>query len=153
MGKNVTVAQVMEIKKMADEKGVGREAFKGLYAEFSRVLDNAKYDIIAAIENGRTELWLHSDQENGYANGRNILRRLIDDGLLAGCLDLAEAKEIQAQGITFWRKYFAGKYLPAWRSVEDDDVWCLCGRGGGLVLGRRWVGSSFSSSGPALRRK
>ena len=153
--KNVTVAQVMEIKKMADEKGIGRDAFGLLYGEFGRVLDGALAapDIIAAIEAGRTELWLHPDQANRWVNGRVIQRHLTDAGLLAGCIDLAEAKAIQAKGIDFWRKHFAGKVIVAWGGVQDDSVPYLYENEDEVVLYWDWIGRHFYSSIPALRRK
>ena len=127
MGKNVTTAQVMEIKKMADEKGIDRESFGRLYGEFARVLDGATApdDIIAAIEAGRTAQWRHPDQMNGFVRGYQTKQRLIDAGLIASCVDLDDLVAVQARGIVFFERHFAGKVVCAWRSVRNGYVPCL----------------------------
>lgn len=42
MEKSVTTSQVGEIRKMAIEKGVSRQAFQGLMPEFAKLLDGAR---------------------------------------------------------------------------------------------------------------
>ena len=146
----VTVAQAEQIRKMANEKCVGRDVFQRLLSEgaFTRVLDGAMMpsgDIIAAVKEGRTELWLHPEQKTvGYVNGRTILRSLTENGLLKACIDLEQAKAIRAEGISFWWKHFNEKFLPAWRSVEDDSVWYLSEYAVGVVLRRYWIDSQFN---------
>jgi len=110
-------------------------------------------DIIAAIEGGQTELWLHADQKSGWVQGRKILKHLTETGLLASCADLDELKAIQAKGITFFRQHFARKALFAWRGVEDDGVPDLVEDGGEVVQSWHHLGSFWSADNPALRRK
>jgi hypothetical protein len=80
------------------------------FAEFLRNgLQTIAGSIIDAIEGGRTELWLHPEQKTEWVQGRKILKYLTDSGELAGCVDLADLKAIQAKGIDFFRKHFRGK--------------------------------------------
>jgi hypothetical protein len=77
MGKLVTVAQVMEIKKMADEKGVDRQTFQALLDDgtFARVLDgqhihNKFFPIWKTIKLGTG---LHCAEDIQYAlNRKNV---------------------------------------------------------------------------------
>ncbi len=113
-----------------------------------------KSDIIAAIEAGKTELWYHPDQkESNWIRGRVILTHLTDNGLLDGCADLEELKVIQAQGIEFFQKHFAGKAVFGWRGVQDAYVPCLIGNGGMVVLDWYSLDFDFGAINPALRRK
>jgi len=110
-------------------------------------------DIVAAIAEGRTELWLHDDQKNGWVQGRKILRYLTDTGLLASCADLDELKAVQSKGIKFFRQHFAGKAPFAWRGVRDDYVPYLVEDDGEVVLYWGRLGDFWSAGSPALRRK
>ncbi|MCX6752525.1 MAG: hypothetical protein NTZ87_03455 [Candidatus Nomurabacteria bacterium] len=81
-------------------------------------LSLSRGDIILAIETGKTELWLLEEQKTDWVQGRKILTHLTENSLLAGCADLDELKIIQAQGIEFFRKHFAGKAVFGWRGVQ-----------------------------------
>src|SRR3989338_8616139 len=95
-----------------------------------------KSDIVLAIENGGTELWLHPEQKTGWVGGRKILAHLTDGNLLEGCVGVPELKAIQAQGLPFFRKYFRGKAVVGWRGVQDDRVPYLIVHDGKVVLDR-----------------
>ena len=110
-------------------------------------------DIIAAIEAGKTELWLHDDQKTGWGRGRVILKHLTDTGLLVGCVGVPELKVIQAKGLPFFRQHFAGKAIVGWRDVQDDNVPYLIELGGKVVLLWYLLDRSFFASYPGLRRK
>jgi len=111
-------------------------------------------DIITAIVEDRTELWLHESQKgNRYMQGRVIYAHLQDTGLLASFADLAELEAIKAKGIEFFRQYFAGCAIFGWRGVRDDDVPYLIGYDGQVVLGWYWLGNDWDSDYPGLRRK
>ena len=110
-------------------------------------------DIISAINEGRTELWLAPGQDTGWVRGRAILAHLTETGLLAGCADLAELEAVRAKGLPFFRKYFAGKMVFGWRGVRGDYVPCLFEDGDEVVLSWGWLGDGWSADHPALRRK
>ncbi|MDR3519746.1 MAG: hypothetical protein P4L63_02580 [Candidatus Pacebacteria bacterium] len=110
-------------------------------------------DIVTAIVEGRTELWLHEDQKTGWTRGRVIYSHLQETGLLAGCVDLDELKAIQTKGIDFFRKHFAGKAIFGWRSVRDGHVPFLVEYGDGVLLFWRRLGDVWVACYPALRRK
>jgi hypothetical protein len=110
-------------------------------------------DIVSAIVEGRTELWFHPDQERVWVRGRAILAHLTETGLLAGCADIAELEAIQAKGLPFFRKYFAGKAVFGWRGVRDGRVPYLVESDGEVVLDWYWLDSHWLALYPALRRK
>ncbi len=111
-------------------------------------------DMIIAITEGRTELWLAPEQDTRWVGGRKILSHLTQTGLLASCADLDELKAIQAKGIEFFQQYFAaGKAIFGWRDVQDNCVPYLIELDGEVVL--LWVHLNFGwdAIGPALRHK
>lgn len=110
-------------------------------------------DIVAAIIEGRTELWLAPGQDTGWVQGRAILAHLTETVLLAGCADLDELKAIQAKGLLFFRQHYAGKVIFGWRGVRGVSVPYLVGSGGGVVLSWHRLDDGWSADGPALRRK
>jgi len=110
-------------------------------------------DIVVAILENRTELWLASGQNTGWVRGRVILAHLTDTGLLASCVDLDELKAIQAKDIQFFRQHFAGKIVFGWRGVQDDSVPYLIGLGVKVLLYWRYLDYYWSADYPALRRK
>ncbi len=104
----------------------------------------------------KLERYLHPKQVNGYATGNEIHEELIAKKMLEGCLGLADLKAIQARGIGFFRKHFAGKAVFGWKSVVLDGygrlyVPSLCEGGGKVGLGWSWLGFRFISNEPALR--
>ena len=110
-------------------------------------------DIVAAIVDGRTELWLHEGQRCAYVRGHVILRHLTKTGLLASCADLAELEAIEAKGIVFFRQHFAGKVVFGWRGVQGENVPYLFESGGQVMLDWYWLDYFWYSLSPALRRK
>ena len=150
----VTPGQVALTRQMANEKKIGRVVFQralddGTIAKF---LDSLA--IIAVIESGRTELWLHDDQKAGQrVRGRTILAQLLKENLLAGCADVPNLQAIQAKGPAFYQKHFAGKVLVAWRGIQGDDVPYLVERGDEVIL--RWdhLDDDFDADCPAPSRK
>lgn len=150
--KSVTPAQVMEIKKMADEKGIDRETFNRLFEDFSRVLDVAKVPMIIAIEAGQTELWLHPDQTaTNCVEGWDIYDHLYQTGKLDGCADTADLVAVQFKGIEFFRRHFAGKSLVAWKSADLGQVAYLAECRGALSLNFGLLRRNLNSDCPALR--
>src|SRR3989338_2289636 len=79
-------------------------------------------DIVTALNEGRTGLWVDEGPKTGWAQGHKILKHLTDTDLLVSCVDTTELKAIQAKGIDFFRQHFAGKVVFGWRGVQDDDV-------------------------------
>ena len=109
--------------------------------------------IIAAIENGEIEPWLHKDQETNWVRGRTILTYLTANDKLASCVDLTELKAIQVKGPDFYRKHFAGKVIVGWRGVRGVRVPVLCEDDGEVVLLWGHVDNDFDSDSPAPCRK
>ena len=110
-----------------------------------------KSDIVLAIENGGTELWLHPEQKNEWVQGRKILAHLTDNALLEGCVGVPELQAIQARGLAFFRKHFRGKAVFGWRGVGGGRVPCLFGVDGRVVLDWHWLDSDWDAVVPALR--
>ena len=101
--------------------------------------------------------WLHDGQKEGKRiEGNKIYTHLKESGDLPNHYTLRDLEEIQKKGITFFRKYFAGKAVFAWGSVVRDRdghlyVPYLYERGGRVVLGWFWLDCDWRSSGPGLR--
>ncbi|MCC7160459.1 hypothetical protein IT399_01935 [Candidatus Nomurabacteria bacterium] len=111
-------------------------------------------DIVTAIVEGRTELWLHEKQQGSrYVRGCVIYAHLQETGLLSSFADLAELEAVKAKDIDFFRWHFAGKVVFGWRGVQDDYVPCLIESDDEVVLIWRWLDSHWSSNNPGLRRK
>jgi len=105
---------------------------------------------------GKLEQWLHEEQKTGYVTGKTIHQYLKDNDMIKDCLGLRDLEEIQKKGITFFRKYFKGKYVFGWKAVVRDRdghlrVPCLYESDGVVSLNWRWLGSDWSSFYPALR--
>jgi hypothetical protein len=112
-------------------------------------------DIVSALMEGRTELWLHEKQRSSgwYVPGRVIYAHLQETGLLSSFADLAELEAVKAKGIDFFRRHFAGKVVFGWRGVQGDYVPCLIECDGKVVLSWRWLDGHWYSDYPGLRRK
>jgi hypothetical protein len=110
-------------------------------------------EIVAAIEGGKTELWLAPGQDTGWVQGRKILAHLTNTGLLAGCADLAELEAIRAKGLEFFRRYFAGKALFGWRGVQDGLMPYLVEYDDKVILFWLHLDNDWYAFYPALRRK
>lgn len=114
---------------------------------------NSVSGIVAAIEGGKTELWLHPDQSSGWVQGRKILAHLEENGLLADCVGEDELRAIQTRGIEFFRQHFADKAVFGWKTIRGIDVPYLIGHGGGVMLSWRWLDYRWHANHPALCRK
>ncbi len=111
-------------------------------------------DIVAAIIEGRTELWLAPGQNTGSVEGRDILNHLAKTDLLASCTDLEELKAVQAKGVEFFRQNFTGKFLHGWRGVQGEEVPYLSERSHEVLLNWRHLDEGlWADNCPALRRK
>lgn len=110
-------------------------------------------DIITAIVEGRTELWLHDDQKSGWARGRVIYTHLQLNGLLASCADLEELDAIKAKGVDFYRKYFGDSVLVGWRGVLGVSVPYLLASRVEVVRLCNQLDDSFCANDGCLRRK
>ena len=110
-------------------------------------------DIITAIENNETELWLAPGQAEGSIQGYYILTHLTKTGLLAKCADLEELKVIQTKGIDFFRRHFAENCIFGWRDVQQDRVPYLLEFDGWLVIWWDTLGNEMSKRHTSLHRK
>ena len=76
------------------------------------------------------ELWLHNKQEDGkLIKGQEIYDHLEANNMLYECLGLSDLLAIQAKGVAFFRKHFAGKTVFGWKSAVRgccDDVYVSC---------------------------
>ncbi len=107
-------------------------------------------------EIGLVEEWYHPQQKNGVVNGEVIHKYIIDNDILKDQLGLADLLAIQAKGIAFFRKYYAGKVVFGWRSVVRHDVVllhvpCLFENGKEVIVRWDWFGLGWKSKYPALR--
>ena len=99
------------------------------------------------------EMWLHPKQKAVWVAGNEIYQYLKDNNLLEDCLTLEDLKEIKKLGLDEFNKYFKGKWVYAWKSVQDGDVPYLVECGDEVVLRGYWLGYGWNASGPALRRR
>lgn len=104
----------------------------------------------------KLERYLHPKQVNGYAVGNEIHEELIVKKMLEGCLGLTDLKAIQARGIGFFRKHFAGKAVFGWKSVvlySNGNLYVpyLCENDDSVELHWDWLDNNFYSYCPALR--
>jgi hypothetical protein len=111
---------------------------------------SAEYDI------GQVQQWFCLGQKEGVVKGEFIYKCLKDNGALEDHLGLSDLLAIQAKGIAFFRKYFAGKAAFGWKSVvrvgvDSLYVPCLIGHGGEVLVDWGWLDSAWGSGGPALR--
>lgn len=103
------------------------------------------------------EQWLHEGQKNGgCVKGQKIYKHLKNNNMLESCLGLADLLAIQAKGIDFFRKHFAGKAVFGWKSVVWTrigylNVPCLYESGGKVYLDWYWLGNGWYGDNPALR--
>lgn len=65
------------------------------------------------------EGWVHPQQQSGVS-GNEVLKKLIAKKLLRRCLNLDDLRAIQARGRVFFRKYFLGQAIFAWKSIGID---------------------------------
>lgn len=111
----------------------------------------AKYDLAA------TTLWLHDRQQGGYTTGQVIYDYLKEHGMLASCLSLQDAVEIQKKGPAVFRKVFGNKVIYFWKSVVQGRggrgllVPCLRVFGGRVILRWNWLARDWRDSRPAVR--
>jgi len=109
----------------------------------------AEYDV------AKIDQWLHDGQKDGkWISGNKIYAHLLGTpekpGDLASHLGTRDLEEIQKKGIAFFRKFFKGKYVFAWKGVVRNhdghlNVPCLCEDDGKVVqywlfLGHGWHG-------------
>jgi hypothetical protein len=105
----------------------------------------------------KLELWLHEGQKNGgRVKGQIIFDYLKKERMLGSCLGLRDLEEIQKKGVVFFRKYFQGKAIFAWKSVLLRRggvlyVPYLCEIGDSVVLHWFWLEDAWTGGYPALR--
>lgn len=104
----------------------------------------------------KVEQYLLPKQEKGIVTGNDIYKHMTDNGMLKNQLGLADLLAIQVKGITFFRKYFAGKAVFGWKSVVLNVyvnllVPYLVEHGGQVVLYWYWIDYNFNSYNPALQ--
>ena len=106
----------------------------------------------------KLELWVQDGQKGNKAiQGHKIYEHLKENKMLEGCLGLRDLEEIQKKGIDFFRRFFRGKVVFAWKSVvlyhRYNELYVPClAEAIGMVLSD-WVclDSYWDSNGPALR--
>ncbi len=112
-------------------------------------------DIVTAILQGETELWLHDDQKKagwGVDDGRKILAYLTENGLLPSFADASELKAIQAMGLSFFLKLSVYN-LVGWRGVEGGGVPYLFVLRGKVEFGTCRLEGKWNMHSPGIRRK
>src|SRR3989344_3433023 len=102
----------------------------------------------AEFDASMLELWLHEKQRTGRIQGHDLYKYLEDEKMLESCLGLTDLLAIQAKGIAFFRKHFAGKAIFGWKSAVQNaacrqSVPYLYGHGVEVVLDWRWLGSDW----------
>jgi hypothetical protein len=96
--------------------------------------------------------WQQSD--NGEV-GEIIYLYLRSNGFLERCIGLHDLEAIQQKGINFYRKYFPGQEIFAWKSMVEEGHGCilvpyLYEKGSSIVLRFRSVGLKWHKNHPAL---
>ncbi len=155
-----------EIKKFCDTLKRGEPNFivrvnrsvKPTYPDWMKKLMHPEMELLGPAEYdlSTVELWLHDDQKDGIVTGNAIYEKLKKDKAIADCLGLADLLAIQSQGITVFRKFFAGKAVFGWKSVVQNSDGGLSApylieSDGEVVLSWFWLGLDWNSYDPALR--
>ncbi len=110
-------------------------------------------EIIPAIEEKKTELWLAPGQATRSVTGQEIISHLTDTGLIAGCVSFYELEEIQEKGLGFFRKHFRGKFIVGWQVICGGRVPCLYEYDSEVFLDWRPLDHDWDELHQALRRK
>jgi hypothetical protein len=106
-----------------------------------------KENVIAAIVGGGIDRYTHDGQKDGGGiHGRLILARLNEDGLLEACLTPAELRAILAESPDFYREYFDGLRLCAWKDFDGHSVQYLFQNGDRVEVGRWWIDLNFNAT-------
>jgi len=113
----------------------------------------AEYDLATAVS-----LWLHDGQKGGSTTkGKVIYDHLKKHSMLASCLSLQDALEIQKKGVAVFQKVFGNKVVYFWKSAvrrRGDRylfVPCLYVDGVRVVLDWSWLEDVWNGRGPAVR--
>lgn len=123
---------------------------EALYEDLEKATGPGAYDIASVVP------WLHDGQKNGgRMTGRDIHDYLKRTDALETCLGLRDLEEIQKKGVVFFRKYFKGKAVFAWKGVVRGRngflyVPYLYDDGAGVVLCWYWLGHVWCDGDPAL---
>lgn len=107
------------------------------------------------IDLSTIEQWYHPKQKDSYISGHDLYAHLKENNLLEDCLTSENLEEIRKLGLEEFNKYFKGKYVYGWKSVQLRsgrlNVPYLCEGGDEVVVSWDWLGYDFRSSNPALR--
>ncbi len=83
-----------------------------LHPEFNALRGIATYSL------GSVRPWLHPTQErDGSVSAHDLHRDIVQWSILPTCLSLWDLMAIQRLGIDVFRRYFAGKYVFAWKAA------------------------------------
>ncbi|MBI3888904.1 hypothetical protein HY311_03915 [Candidatus Nomurabacteria bacterium] len=103
------------------------------------------------------EEWQHPAQTIGAVKGHMIYDFLEKSKMLDRCINLTSLKLIQAKGPSFYRHYWAGKKIFAWKSVRPRSPKSklrrapfLCECGDKILLDYRFLDDNWPSDSPAL---
>lgn len=111
-----------------------------------------EYDLATAVS-----LWRHDGQKGSRCTGQVIYDHLKGSGMLASCLSLQDAVEIQKKGVAVFRQVFGNNFVYFWKSVVQYrgsrrlDVPYLFVGGGEVVLSWYWLDYDWFGGGPAVR--
>lgn len=112
----------------------------------------AEYDLATSVS-----LWLHDKQKRGTTTGQVIYDHLKERDMLASCLSLYDAVEIQKKGVAVFRQVFGAINIYFWKSVLEDRsprhlrVPYLYVHDGKVVLDWHWLAGGLSDNEPAVR--
>ncbi|MES3031525.1 MAG: hypothetical protein V4697_03910 [Patescibacteria group bacterium] len=114
-------------------------------------LGSTEYEISAV------EQWFHDGQKDEkWIGGDKIYHYLKKTGTLKTCLGLRDLEEIQKKGLAFFRKYFDGKTVYAWKGIvrrlpNHLHIPCLHERDGVVFISWNYIGDVWNDEDPALR--
>ncbi|MCR4328110.1 MAG: hypothetical protein NUV53_01180 [Patescibacteria group bacterium] len=64
--------------------------------------------------------WLPTENYKGCSTSGSIYRELVQKALIKDCFGLADLLAIQKGDISLFRKFFAGKIVPGWKSAVTN---------------------------------
>jgi hypothetical protein len=98
--------------------------FKPKYPQWMKKVMHPELELTGPMDYNlktQVELWIHPNQEFKFATGHEIYEKLKSDEALNDCLSLVDLLDIQAKGISLFRKIFSGKSVFAWKSVTEGE--------------------------------
>ena len=94
-------------------------------------------------------LWLHPEQTRCVVEGHVIHKHLIDTGMLADCVGLADLRAVKDLGSGFFPE-LVGKFVFGWKTISGHGVPCLHEANGKIWVLWRPLDKYWSLNDPAL---